>query len=214
MTAMEQAQYYKDGIRNRNIDEGRDVSGDVSTWFRPVPQEALDVLSGKNTYDADALDEVLHTAPQQQFQLSATGGSENIRYAISGEYFDQQGIVINSDFKRYSFRANIDAQLSKKFTVRVNLNPSYTDANNITAAGAGTGPNDGVIAQAMMANPWYNLRNPDGTYFAFSGLAGSSNLTNPLALANEVKAGVNGIRLLGNINAEYKILNELKLNIF
>ncbi|MBS1665581.1 MAG: TonB-dependent receptor [Bacteroidetes bacterium] len=213
MNAMEQAQYYYDGIRNRNIDEGRDVSGPVTGWFRQVPQEALDVLSGKNTYDADALDAVLQTAPQQQYQIGATGGTENIRYALSGEFFNQDGIVINSNFKRYSFRANIDARFSKKFAVKVNLNPTYTSSNNIVAAGAGTGPNDGVIAQAMMANSWYPLKNPDGTYFAFSGLAGSSNLTNPLALANEVKANQGMIRLLGNISAEYEIVKSLKLNV-
>ncbi len=213
MTAMEQAKYYYDGIRNRNIDEGRDVSGNYSTWFRKVPQEVIDVLEGRNTYDVDALNEVLRTAPQQQYQLTATGGTDNIKYALSGEYFDQQGIVINSAFKRYSMRANFDAQLSKKFTVKVNLNPTFTNSNNILAAGAGTGPNDGVIAQAVIVNAWYPLINPQGNYFAFSGLAGSSNATNPLALANEIKANQKGIRLLGNINAEYKILNDLKLNV-
>lgn len=213
MTAMEQAKYYFDGIRNRNIDEGRDVSGNYSTWFRKVPQEAIDVLEGRNTYDVDALDEVLRTAPQQQYQVTAAGGSENIKYAVSGEYFNQQGIVINNDFKRYSFRANFDAQLSKRFLVKINVNPTFTNANNIAAAGAGTGPNDGVIAQAVIVNSWYPLIDPNGNYFAFSGLAGSSNATNPLALANEVKTRQKGIRLLGNINAEYKIMDELKLNV-
>ncbi|MDQ3846556.1 MAG: TonB-dependent receptor plug domain-containing protein, partial [Bacteroidota bacterium] len=141
MTAMEQARYYYDGIRNRNIDEGRDVSGHYSTWFRKVPQEAIDVLEGRNTYDVDALDVVLRTAPQKQYQMTATGGNENLRYALSGEYFDQEGIVINSGFKRYSVRANMDAVLSKRLTVKMNLNPSFTEARNIQAAGAGTGPN-------------------------------------------------------------------------
>lgn len=213
MTAMEQAKYYYDGIRNRNIDEGRDVSGPYTSWFRQVPPEVIDVLEGRNKYDADALDEVLQTAPMQQHQLSVNGGSENVKYAISGEYFDQEGIVINSNFKRYSVRANIDGQLSKRLSIKVNLNPSFNQSNNIQAAGAGTGPNDGVIAQAVIANPFYHLRNPDGTYFAFSGLAGSSNLTNPLALANEVKARQKAIRLLGNISAEYRIIDNLKLNV-
>ena len=213
MTAMEQAQYYYDGIRNRNIDEGRNVSGPYPTWFQKVPQEAIDVLEGRNTYDVDALDEVLQTAPQQQFQLTASGGNDNIKYALSGEYFNQQGIVINSDFKRYSIRANIDAQFSKRLSVKVNLNPSFNESRNVTAAGAGTGPNDGVIAQAVMANSFFPLRKPDGDYFAFSGLAGSSNLTNPLALANEIKANQKRMRLLGNISAEYKILNNLKFNV-
>lgn len=213
MTAMEQAKYYYDGIRNRNIDEGRDVSGPYATWFRKVPQEAIDVLEGRNTYDVNPLDVVLRTAPQQQYQLTATGGNENVKYALSGEYFNQQGIVINNDFKRYSLRANIDAQLSKRITVKINLNPSFTDSRNVQAAGAGTGPNDGIIAQAVIVNPWYPLIDSTGNYFAFNGLAGSSNATNPLALAMEVKARQKGIRLLGNINAEYKIWDELKLNI-
>jgi TonB-linked SusC/RagA family outer membrane protein len=213
MTAMEQARYYYDGIRNRNIDEGRDVSGPYTSWFRKVPQEAIDVLEGRNTYDVDALDVVTRTAPQQQYQVTATGGSENVKYALSGEYFNQQGIVINSDFKRYSMRANIDAQISKRLTVKINVNPSFTDSRSILAAGAGTGPNDGVIAQAVIVNPWYPLIDSAGNYFAFNGLAGSSNATNPLALAREVKARQKGIRLLGNINAEYKIFNELKFNV-
>lgn len=213
MTAMEQAKYYYDGIRNRNIDEGRDVSGNYSTWFRKVPQEAIDVLEGRNTYDVDALDVVLRTAPQHQYQLTATGGNEGWRYALSGEYFDQQGIVINSGFTRYSMRANIDANLSKRFTVKVNLNPSFTDSRNVPTAGAGTGPNDGVIAQAIIVNPWYPLIDSSGNYFAFSNLAGSSNATNPLALANEIKSNQKGMRLLGNINAEYKISDALKFNV-
>ena len=213
MTALEQAKYYFDGIRNRNIDEGRNVSGNYSTWFRKVPTEVIDVLEGRNTYDVDALDEVLRTATQQQFQLTAMGGTDNIKYAVSGEYFDQNGIVINSNFKRYSLRANFDAQLSKKFTLKFNLNPTLTNSNNILAAGAGTGPNDGVIAQAVIVNSWYPLIDAQRNYFAFSGLAGSSNATNPLALANEIKANQKGIRILGNINAEYKISDDLKFNL-
>ncbi|MBC7568770.1 MAG: TonB-dependent receptor [Spirosoma sp.] len=213
MSAMEQAQYYYDGIRNRNIDEKRDVSGPYSIWFRKVPQEVIDVLEGRNTYDVDALDEVLQTAPQHQYQLTANGGNDNVKYALSGEYFNQQGIIINSNFNRYSVRANIDAQLTKRLSVKFNLNPSFTESNNVQAAGAGTGPNDGVIAQAIIANSFYPLRTPTGDYFAFSGLAGSSNLTNPLALANEVKANQKGMRLLGNISAEYKLLDNLKFNV-
>lgn len=213
MTAMEQARYYYDGIRNRNIDEGKDVSGPYTGWFRQVPPEVIDVLEGRNKYDVDALDEVLRTAPMQQYQLTVNGGNENVKYALSGEYFNQDGIVINSNFNRYSIRANIDGQLSKRISLKVNLNPSFTESKNILAAGAGTGPNDGVIAQAVIANAFYPLRNPDGTYFAFSGLAGSSNLTNPLALANEVKSRQKAMRLLANVGAEYKILENLRFNV-
>ena len=61
--------------------------------------------------------EVLRTGVSQIHELSISSGSENTRFLISGNYTDQQGIVINSDFQRYNLRTNIDHQLSEKFQV-------------------------------------------------------------------------------------------------
>ena len=61
--------------------------------------------------------EVLRTGVSQIHELSISGGSEKTRFMISGNYTDQQGIVLNSDFQRYNLRANIDHQLSEKFLV-------------------------------------------------------------------------------------------------
>ena len=61
--------------------------------------------------------EVLRTGVSQIHELSINGGSEKTRFLISGNYTDQQGIVLNSDFQRYNLRANIDHQLSEKFQV-------------------------------------------------------------------------------------------------
>ena len=58
-----------------------------------MPDIILDVLEGKNTIDIDWLDLVLHKAPQQQHQLSIMGGNENVKYAMSGEYLNQEGII-------------------------------------------------------------------------------------------------------------------------
>src|SRR5688572_14655622 len=123
MSCLEQAQHYFDGIRNRNIDEGNDVTIPVSKWKIPVPITLLEVLEGREPTQPgvtlnfkDPLNEVLRVAPQQQHQLTVTGGSENIRYALSGEYLSQDGIILNSNFKRFSARANIDARLSNKLS--------------------------------------------------------------------------------------------------
>ncbi len=51
MNAMQQAEYYYNSIRNRNLDMGNNVSGDPANWGTKVPQTVLDVLSGKNTND-------------------------------------------------------------------------------------------------------------------------------------------------------------------
>ncbi|GAA4412823.1 TonB-dependent receptor [Nibrella viscosa] len=214
MNAREQAQYYYDGIRNRNIDEGSSITGDPAKWKVPVPTDVMDVLEGRNTTDHVALDGVLRTAPQQQYQLGATGGSENVRYAISTEYLKQDGIIINTGFQRYSIRSNIDAQLSRKLLLKLNLNPSFMDAKVVTSTGGSGGANEGVIAQATNVQPFYPYFNPDGSYFIFSpGMSAGPTAYNPVALAREVLNTQKRISLLGNLGAEYAITNDLKLNI-
>ena len=211
--ANQQANYYYNSIRNRNLDLGNNVSGDPATWAIRVPQTVLDVISGKNTNDVSALDAVLRTAPQKSYNLSISGGNEAVRYAISGEYFDQDGIVLNSNFRRYSVRANIDAQLTKRLTVRMNLNPSYIINNNVIAQGNGAGASTSIIGSATSAQPYYPLRNADGSYFVYQTIDASTDLYNPLALALEKKDVSSRTRILGNVTAEYKIMDGLKLNV-
>ncbi|SEA77295.1 TonB-dependent receptor [Pedobacter hartonius] len=213
LTASQQANYYYNSIRNRNLDLGNNITGDPATWGVRVPQTVLDVMSGKNTYNTDALDAVLRTAPQQSYNIAVAGGSEKIKYALSGEYFDQDGIIINSNFKRYSLRANIDAQLTDRLSVKVNLNPSYTKNNNVIASGAGAGVSTSIIGSATSAQPYYPLTNPDGSYFIYRSIDASTDLYNPLALAREKKDDLTTDRFLGNVIAEYKILDGLKFNV-
>ncbi|WP_222852279.1 TonB-dependent receptor [Olivibacter sp. SDN3] len=213
MNVQQQAQYYYDGIRNRNIDVNNAISGDPAQWGFTVPQTVLDVLNGTNTTNIDALDYVLQTAPQQQYQLSANGGSENVKYAVSGEFLDQEGIIINSDFRRYSFRSNLDAKLSDKLNIQLNLNGAFTDENRVTESGWGGGANQSIVSQATSAQYYYPVLNNDGSYFIYRDLDASTNLFNPLALATDIKNSVQMARFLGNINASYAFSDSWKLNL-
>ncbi len=225
-TALEQAQHYFDGIRNKNIDEGNDVSLPVDQWKVPVPITVIQVLEGTPTTEPGAtlnfrehLDEVLRTAPIQQHQLTASGGSENVRYVLGGEFLNQDGIIINSNYKRFSARANIDAKLSKKLALKLNFNPSYTDKFNVGGAGADEVGSDGgrgsdIIYNALVIPQYYSLFNDDGSYFPFGdGLDAVVSTQNPVALAKEVIRKQKGMGFLGNIGAEYSILDNLKLNV-
>lgn len=209
----QQAEYYYYQARNRNIDLGNDVSGDPTTWAIKPPKTALDVLSGVNTTNVDALDAVMRTASQQGYNLSVSGGTAELKYAVSGEYFDQDGIIRNSNFKRYSLRANFDAQLSKKVTLKVNLNPSMTINKNVIASGGGAGASTSIIGTATSAQPYFPLYNDDGSYFVYQSLDASTDLNNPMALVNEKKDDSRRNRLLVNVGVEYKIRDDLKFNV-
>ena len=213
MNAKQEAQYFYDGVRNRNLDAGNNVSGPADKWTLAVPAIILDVLAGRNTTNVDWLSQIMHTAPQMQHQLTVRGGDRNIRYALSGEYLDQQGIIKNTDFKRYSVRANIDAQLSKKMALKVNLNPSYTTENIVQASGLTSGPNENVIGSAMAVTPFYPIYDSTGNYYSYNGLAASGNFYHPLALVNEIKNTRKGQRVIGNVNLGYTVFPGLSLNI-
>ncbi len=214
LNAHDQAQYFYDGVKNRNIDAGNDVTGPASAWKLAVPPIILDVLSGKNTTDVDKVKEVMRTAPVQQYQLGVSGGSENVKYAISSEYLDQDGIMRNSNFKRYSVRANVDAKVSKRLNVRFSVNQSLIRRQIVNATGVSTGGNnESVLGNAMSLTQFYPLYNPDGSYFIYSGLDAAGNYLNPAALANEVKNNQQSSFFLGNVNIEYAITNDLKFNV-
>ncbi len=64
------------------------------------------------------------------FQLSASGGDKNLKYYISGIYTGENGIMKNSSYDKYTFRAKLDANLSKKIKVGFNLAPTYSHKEN------------------------------------------------------------------------------------
>lgn len=215
MNAKQLAQYAVDGLRNKNLDAGKSVAGDPSTWTYPVQPIPLAVLSGASNTDSRMTKALMRTAPIAQYTLSAYGGSEKVRYGLSGEYLNQDGVVRNTDFKRYSLRANIDAKLTNRLTVKVNLNPSYTTSRLMDESSV-SDYNYYISASPInMAQLWpayLPIRTPSGDYFQYASTV-ASPAANPLALINNVQNNRKGIRVLGNISAEYKITEDLALNV-
>lgn len=90
-------------------------------------------------YDSDWRDAVLRKGITKDANVSASGGTEKLKYYVSGGYFDQKGIVIGSDFKRFTGKFNIVNNVNKSISFGIN----NTIANSIqnTPAGAGGGAN-------------------------------------------------------------------------
>ncbi|RZK22950.1 MAG: TonB-dependent receptor, partial [Hymenobacter sp.] len=97
------------------------------------------------------------------YSLSASGGTEQNRYLISGNYFQQNGIVQQSGLKKYVVRLNDDATLTK--FLKAGVSATFTNSNQ-TGAGDGTGnPTYSTVLQnAIQANPISSPYNADGSY--------------------------------------------------
>jgi len=213
MTMDEQAQYYYYGVLNQNLDRGYDVSGNPTTdWVYRLPVTVDDVLNGRNTVNSDAFDYIFQTAPIQSYNLSARGGTETLKYSISGEYFDQDGLIKTSNYKRYSLRINLDAQLTKKLGINFNFNTSYSTAKDFDDS-TGQGGDEGVFGAAMTWERWYPLFNDDGSYFSGYGQDATNNVWNPVAQIDLIKRKEERLRNMGNINMVYKFSDALNFNI-
>ncbi|WP_430908271.1 SusC/RagA family TonB-linked outer membrane protein [Maribacter sp. 2-571] len=63
--------------------------------------------------ETDWQDAVMPLGGIQEYQLGFSGGTDNVTYNLGGGYFEQDGVIVNSYFKRINFNANIQANLGK-----------------------------------------------------------------------------------------------------
>lgn len=128
----------------------------------------------------DWQDLVLQTAPIQNHAVSINGGTEKTRFSISGSNFNQEGIIIGSDYVRNSVRANVTTDISKKFKFDLNTILSRIDSDRKNSGGGNRG---GSLISAMLSGyPTQTPYNADGTYTNLSAAYswGSNVITNPL----------------------------------
>ena len=144
--------------------------------------------------------EVLRSGVSQIHELSISGGSEKTRFLLSGNYTDQQGIVLNSDFQRYNLRANIEHHLSERFRVTLSSTLgktkqhalSTTEPVNYFSSPYSAGITNSLTYALFMppvvpvrtADGNYNYTNPyENAYFKLNGTAANpvSDLENTTA---------------------------------
>ncbi|MFT3949585.1 MAG: TonB-dependent receptor [Agriterribacter sp.] len=192
-----------------------------------IPVEVVPYLEGKTGLtNTDWQDEVFRNALIQNHTISASGGSESFRYYTSLDYLNQDGIIINSNFKRYGARVNLEANRGI-FRFGIDINPSVIQEKRVNSDGTYAADGGGVVSSALHYAPIWPVFNPDGTYnFSENSwssdtktlMPGGSTVTgnaqtqawNPVALAMLQKNDVVSTRLLGNAFVEAEIIRNLK----
>jgi len=159
----------------------------------------------------DWQDEIYREAVTQNYQLSASGGNDRTRYAITGNYFRQEGVIIGSDFNRYSFRVNLDHTISDRLKVGTSVSLNRTHANVIgTSTQAGFFP--GVVNTSLTMSPVLPIRDSTGQYTLRDPYA-DAWLDNPVAVTRDVKAIDNMFKFIGHAFASYTIVRGLDLKV-
>ena len=130
-------------------------------------------ILGKGTNWQDA---IFRTAWQHQHQLSAQGGTDAVKYYVSGGFMNQEGTIIGSNFERFSVRTNLDAQLKK--WMKLGLNVAFTSpSEDLKLADS----DEGIINYSLTTPPDIQIYDINGGYSHVSKEGFSS--PNPIALA-------------------------------
>ena len=155
----------------------------------------------------DWQDLIFRTALMHNHQISLSGGSENNQYAVTGNFFNQDGIVINSDLKRASLRANVDSKISNWINVQTSLTASRTFSNVAFSEGDGA-QGGGVINGALAIPSTMYVYNEDGTFSTMNQTPYGVTTGNPYALAELAKDKSTINRVIANVNIKFN-LNKL-----
>ena len=110
-------------------------------------------------------DEIFRTAITKSHDLSITGGNDAIKYAVSASYLNQEGIIIETDFKRYNLRVNLDFKASDKLAVENSLSINRTNYNTArTETTGGLEVASSAVTGAYQFNPMLSVFDPSGNY--------------------------------------------------
>jgi TonB-linked SusC/RagA family outer membrane protein len=161
----------------------------------------------QNGVDTDWLELALKPGSQTEHQLSASGGSEDINYYVSGSYYDEEGILKNSNFDRLSLRTNLDARLSDKVRIGISLTTSKSERNLGSSR-----PYGGALNYIPIVEPF----DSEGKIIPFPNPS-EGLLTSPLLdyAPNQHVDEIRSFRFFSNLFAEYGITKNLtyRLNV-
>lgn len=220
MNAYQFAEFARDGHNNAYLAEVPGASPDDPNSVRPksyhqIPAELFPYLEGQpGLTDTDWQDAIFRTAGTTGHNISLSGKTQSINYFVSGNYMSKEGIIINSDFKKYSMRMNLDGKY-KRLKFGVNFAPSYSTSNSVDASGAG-----GVVQSALMMPPVWPVYNADGSYnYQGNGYwrIGTdyqhNEILNPVAMANLQSNVTDRMSIIGKVYAELELFKGLSYKI-
>jgi TonB-linked SusC/RagA family outer membrane protein len=157
----------------------------------------------------DWQDELYRIAPTQNYNVRFSGGDEKTTYSVSGNFLNEEGIAINTGFKRYSGRANLTRNISEKFTVSTHMNVTKIFSTLMNEGGVHNSPAAGALVMSPIMPVYTDKEKGEYTMKNVPG----RNIHNPVATLQEETREYETTRLFGDLNAEYKIIPELTAKV-
>lgn len=159
----------------------------------------------------DWQDEILRTGSMMNHQLSLSGGTNAVQYALSVNHLDHDGIIIGGDYRRTSIRTNLDAAINKWLKIGNSLTYSYNLSNNSGSESGLQWFNGGTVSAALKAWPVFTPYDEEGNLSTEAGIRTLRG--NPVAYAKDAKNELVNNRMLGNIFGIITFMEGLTLRV-
>jgi len=170
LNATEYKEYYQEAYRNGGLN---------AETLMPENSDSINTAW---------VDDVLQTGVTQQYEVTASGGTDVVRHFVSVSYFNQKGIVIGTNFERYTGRVNLGLSPSEKLQLDINILGAFTKRDLQYADGGRSGIFSGSFNIAPTASPFASGTTP----LNLNGLGYNFNLPsnaghNPIA-SNDINS--------------------------
>ena len=201
MNGPEFAEYKRESRRAIGTYPAGPATAEADAKLFTDPVELDGIAKNRST---DYQDYLLRQGTIQSHQLGVSGGDKKTLFNISANYFNDKGIIYNQDFTRYTFRLNLDHQISQNVKIGTSTLLVYSERN-----GEGFNPYGGALQENPLGKPY----DDDGNLIFLPTQDGLR--TNPIA---EVIPGAQidltkRIRMFTSLYGEWEILEGLKYRI-
>ncbi len=194
MNGEEFAQYKKEYYEDAARYEG--YTGGVPEQYQNPSQYG----KGTNWYES-----LTRNAPTQNYSISVSANKDNFSSAIILGYFRQDGVLYNSNFERYSARANNDYQINDKIKVGLNIAPTFQIKNNQNTDGGWQ-----ILSAGFLADPTVSPYDENGELRLSLNSPGMFPQPNWLRVLHEKTSKTQDFTLLSNAFAEIDIWKGIK----
>lgn len=159
--------------------------------------------SGLNT---NWQDEIYQTGLLQNYDIAVAGGGETNTFRFSGGYAEKEGIIINTGFERFTFRANSDFEFGK-LKIGQTMSANFNKFKPEASAGGRS-----LLEHAIKMAPYlpvYNAENMGGFQGPNSSADAGNDAENPVRIMRISDRNNRSFSLIGNVYAEYEIIEGL-----
>lgn len=155
-------------------------------------------------------DEVFSTVPIINYDLSISGGSDKISYAVSGSHLDQEGIIgkDKSGFLRNTARVSLGVDLTDRLKLKTNVIYTYVNRKTLSENALGS-----VLFNALNAPPTLTPYDANGNFTLIPNSTGLGNeIINPLAQLDNTYNDYDLSKINGNLGLDYKLFTDFVLS--